>query len=122
VGYQTPQSKVLWGIKSWGTTFKCEYLHELKTEFKNILGCKFGDYMGSICGRGPKSRATVPLIRFFFNQSRVSFMVKSFIENVYFFYFAYFYDKCAIMVTSNDRFKHFKMDSLHSEVKYLPHM
>jgi hypothetical protein len=38
-----------------------------KTEFKNILGCEFGDY--SIWGRcvektrGKKSRATVPLRR-----------------------------------------------------------
>jgi hypothetical protein len=58
-GYQAPRNKVLWGIKPWGTTFK----YEFEKELGNILGCEFGDYMGSIRGnnRGRKSYATVPL-------------------------------------------------------------
>jgi hypothetical protein len=65
VGYQTPQNKVLRGIKPRRITFKYEYFCKVKTEFKNILGCEFGDY--SMWGRfvektrGQKSRATVPL-------------------------------------------------------------
>ncbi len=43
VGYQTP-----------GNKFKYEYFREFETELKNILGCDFGDYMGSICGKKQK--------------------------------------------------------------------
>jgi hypothetical protein len=39
-GYHTP-----------GNNFKYEYFREFETEFKNILGCEFGDYMGSIHGK-----------------------------------------------------------------------
>jgi hypothetical protein len=39
-GYQTP-----------GNNFKYEYFHEFETEFKNILGCEFRDYMGLIHGK-----------------------------------------------------------------------
>ncbi len=67
-GYQTPQNNgrvvyilkqtlVLQGIKPQGTTFKYEYFRELETEFKNILRCKFGDYMGS--SRGQNQRLTI---------------------------------------------------------------
>jgi hypothetical protein len=31
-------------VKPRGTTFKNEYFCELEKEFKNILGCEFGDY------------------------------------------------------------------------------
>jgi hypothetical protein len=54
-GYQTPQNKVLRGIKPQGTNMK-EYLCTFKTEFKNILGCEFGDYKGSICGKNQRSK------------------------------------------------------------------
>jgi hypothetical protein len=39
-GYHTP-----------GNNFKHEYFREFETEFKNILGYEFGDYMGSIHGK-----------------------------------------------------------------------
>ncbi len=39
-GYHTPLNN-----------FKYEYLCEFETEFNNILGCEFGDYMGSIHGK-----------------------------------------------------------------------
>jgi hypothetical protein len=39
-GYHTP-----------GNNFKYEYFREFETEFKNILGYEFGDYMGSIYGK-----------------------------------------------------------------------
>jgi hypothetical protein len=63
VGYQTLWNKVLRGIKPCGTRFKNEYFCEFEKEFKNILGCEFGDYMGRFeeKTRGKKSRATVPL-------------------------------------------------------------
>jgi hypothetical protein len=35
-GYQTPQNKVLQGIKPRRTTFKYEYIREFETELKNI--------------------------------------------------------------------------------------
>jgi hypothetical protein len=31
--------------------FKYEYFREFEKEFKNILGCKFGDYIGLIHGK-----------------------------------------------------------------------
>ncbi len=62
-GHQTPRNKVLRGIKPRGTTFKNEYFCEFKKEFKYILECEFGDYMGSIRRKKQrlKSSATVPL-------------------------------------------------------------
>jgi hypothetical protein len=42
----TPQINVLRGIKHRGTTFKNKYFCEFEKEFKNILGCEFGDDMG----------------------------------------------------------------------------
>jgi hypothetical protein len=50
-------------MKPRRTTFKYEYFCKFETQFKNILKCEFGDYMGSIRGKtgGQKSRATVPL-------------------------------------------------------------
>jgi hypothetical protein len=71
VGSNTPQNNVLRGLilrltKSYGAldpteqssvgdyspgnNLKDEYFREFKTEFNNILGCEFGDYMGSIHG------------------------------------------------------------------------
>ena len=47
----TPRNKVLQGIKPRGTTFKNEYFYEFEKEFKNILECEVGDYMGSIRGK-----------------------------------------------------------------------
>jgi hypothetical protein len=47
-GPDTLPNKVLRGIKLRGTTFKYEYFREFGTEFKNILGCEFKDYMGLI--------------------------------------------------------------------------
>jgi hypothetical protein len=40
VGYHTP-----------GNNFKYKYFCEFEKELKNILGCKFGDYIGSIHGK-----------------------------------------------------------------------
>jgi hypothetical protein len=54
VGYQTPQNKVLKGIKPRGTTFKNEYFCEFEKEFKNILGCEYRDYMGWIRGKNQR--------------------------------------------------------------------
>ncbi len=53
-GYQTPQNKVLQGIKPRRTTFKYEHFHKFETDFKNILGCEFGDYIGLIRGKNQK--------------------------------------------------------------------
>ena len=58
-GSDSPLNKVLRGIRPRGTkscgvrgtTFKNEYFCEFEKEFKNILGCEFGDYMGSIRGK-----------------------------------------------------------------------
>ncbi len=32
-------------------TFKFEYFCKFETEFKNFLGCEFGDYLGTIRGK-----------------------------------------------------------------------
>ncbi len=53
-GPDTPQNSVLRGIKPPGTTFIYEYFCEFEKELKNILGCEFGDYMGSIHGKKPE--------------------------------------------------------------------
>jgi hypothetical protein len=37
-------------------TFKYEYFCKFETEIKNILGCEFGDYMGSIRGKNRRSK------------------------------------------------------------------
>ncbi len=65
-GYQTPQNngravyillqKLVRGIKHRITTFKYAYFCKFKTEFKNILECEFGDYMGSIRGKNWRSK------------------------------------------------------------------
>jgi hypothetical protein len=34
------------GHQTSGNKFKNEYLPEFETEFKNILGCESGDYLG----------------------------------------------------------------------------
>ncbi len=39
-----------------GNNFKYEYFREFETEFKNILGYEFGDYMGSIHGKNQRSK------------------------------------------------------------------
>ncbi len=39
-GYHTP-----------GNNFHYEYFRKFETELKNVLGCEFGDYMGSIHGK-----------------------------------------------------------------------
>ncbi len=36
---------------TWRKTFQYEYFREFETEFKNILVCEFGDYLGSIRGK-----------------------------------------------------------------------
>jgi hypothetical protein len=51
---QTPRNKVLRGIKPCGTTFKNEYFCEFEKEFKNVLGCEFGDYIGLIRGKNQR--------------------------------------------------------------------
>jgi hypothetical protein len=85
VGSDTPKNNILRGLilrrkKSCGVSdpaeqssagyhtlwknFKYEYFREFETEFKNILGCEFGDQMGSIHGKKTRARnscATVPL-------------------------------------------------------------
>jgi hypothetical protein len=50
----TLQNNVLRGIKPRGTTFKNEYFCEFEKEFKNILGCEFGDFMGRIRGKNQR--------------------------------------------------------------------
>jgi hypothetical protein len=52
----TPQNNILRGLilrltKFCGNNLKYEYFREFETEFKNILGCEFGDYMGYIRGK-----------------------------------------------------------------------
>ncbi len=74
-GSDTPQNNILWrlilrltkfcrvsdpavqssaGFQTPGNNFKYKYFHEFETEFKNILGCEFGDYSiwdkHEICG------------------------------------------------------------------------
>ncbi len=75
MGSDTPSNKVLRGMVSdpaeqssagyhtLRNNFKYKYFREFETEFKNILGYEFKDYMGSIRGqtKGRKSHATVPL-------------------------------------------------------------
>jgi hypothetical protein len=39
-----------------GNNFKYEYFRKFETEFKKILGCEFGDYMGSIHGENQRSK------------------------------------------------------------------
>jgi hypothetical protein len=73
VGSDTPQKNVLQGLilrltkccgvsdpaeqssagghHTPGNNFKYEYFREFEKELKNILGCKFGDYIGSIYGK-----------------------------------------------------------------------
>jgi hypothetical protein len=72
-GSDTPQKNVLRGINPRGTTLKNKYFCEFEKEFKNILGCEFGDYMGSIHrkNRGKKSRATVPLKQSFVERNEI---------------------------------------------------
>jgi hypothetical protein len=53
-GSDTSLNKVLRGIRPRGTTFKNEYFCEFEKEFENILGCEFGDYMGSIRGKNQR--------------------------------------------------------------------
>jgi hypothetical protein len=55
-GSDTPLNKVLRGIRPRGTTFKNEYFCEFEKESENILGCEFGDYMGSIRGKNQRSK------------------------------------------------------------------
>jgi hypothetical protein len=55
-GYQTPWNKVLRGVKPRTTTFKYKYFCKFETEFQNILGCEFGDYMGLIRGKNRRSK------------------------------------------------------------------
>jgi hypothetical protein len=54
-GVSDPAKQSSAGHPTLWNNFKYEYFHEFKTEFKNILGCEFGDYMGSIHGK--KTRA-----------------------------------------------------------------
>jgi hypothetical protein len=62
-GVSGPAEQSSAGYHNPGNNFKYKHFREFETEFKNILGYEFGDYMGSIHGktRGRKSRATVPL-------------------------------------------------------------
>jgi nicotinamide riboside kinase len=48
--------KVRWSIKPLGTTFKHNYFREFETEFKNILGYEFGNYMESIRGKNQRAK------------------------------------------------------------------
>jgi hypothetical protein len=51
--YQTPRNNI-----------QNKYFCEFEKEFKNILGCEFGDYMGSIRGKNQRSKISCycPLI------------------------------------------------------------
>jgi hypothetical protein len=46
-----PAEQTSAGYHTLGNNFKYEYFREFETEFKTILGCEFGDYMGSIHGK-----------------------------------------------------------------------
>jgi hypothetical protein len=48
-GVSDPPEQSSAGYHSPGKNFNYEYFREFETEFKNILGCEFGDY--SIWGR-----------------------------------------------------------------------
>jgi hypothetical protein len=50
-GVSDPAEQSSAGYQTLGNNFKYEYFREVKTEFKNILGCEFGDYMGYIRGK-----------------------------------------------------------------------
>jgi hypothetical protein len=47
-GVSDPGEQTSAGNHTPGNNFKYEYFREFKTEFKTILGCEFGDYIGSI--------------------------------------------------------------------------
>jgi hypothetical protein len=50
-GVSDPAEQSPEGYHTRGRTFKYEYFCKFEIEFKNILGCEFGDYMGSIHGK-----------------------------------------------------------------------
>jgi hypothetical protein len=50
-GVSDPAEQTSAGYHTPGNNFKYEYFREFVTEFKTILGCEFGDYMGSIHGK-----------------------------------------------------------------------
>jgi hypothetical protein len=56
MGYQTQRNKVLQGITPQGTTLNTNISVYSKQNSKNILGCEFGDYMGSIHGKNWRSK------------------------------------------------------------------
>ncbi len=47
-GVSDPAEQSSAGYHTPGNNFKYEYFREFEKEFKIILGCKFGDYIGSI--------------------------------------------------------------------------
>ncbi len=50
-GISDPAEQSSAGNHTPGNNFKHEYLNKSETDFKNIFGCEFGDYMGSIRGK-----------------------------------------------------------------------
>jgi hypothetical protein len=50
-GVSDPAEQTSAGYHTSGNSFKYKYFCEFETEFKNILGSEFGDYMGSIHGK-----------------------------------------------------------------------
>jgi hypothetical protein len=50
-GVSDPEEQSSAGNYTPGNNFKYKYFHEFETEFKNIFGCEFGDYVGLICGK-----------------------------------------------------------------------
>ncbi len=50
-GVSHPTEKSSAGYHTPGNNFKYEYFRKFATEFTNILGCEFGNYMSSIHGK-----------------------------------------------------------------------
>jgi hypothetical protein len=50
-GVSDPAEQSSAGYYTPGNNFKYKYFRKFETELKNILGCAFGDYMGSIHGK-----------------------------------------------------------------------
>ncbi len=55
-GVSDPAEQSYAGYHTQGNNFKYKYFREFKKEFKNILGCEFWDYMGSIHGKNQRSK------------------------------------------------------------------
>ncbi len=55
-GVSDPAEQISAGYHTPGNNFKYDQFHEFEIEFKNSLGCEFGDCMGSISGKNLRSK------------------------------------------------------------------